>query len=56
MVILNRPCPAERVSDEAKVPGEVANGEIGMAVWWAGTKGLKVELSTQPGGLFIHRI
>lgn len=44
---------AERVSDEAKIPGEVANGEIGMAVWWAGTRGLKVELSTQPGLQYI---
>lgn len=53
MVRENLPHDAERVRDSQKVRGEVANGEIGMAVWWAGNKGLKVELSTQPGLQFI---
>ena len=53
MVRANTDHTAERVSDDTKIPGEVANGEIGMAVWWAGTKGLKVELSTQPGLQYI---
>jgi hypothetical protein len=53
MVRENLPHDAERVKDSKKMPGDVANGEIGMAVWWAGTKGLKVELSTQPGLQFI---
>jgi hypothetical protein len=53
MVRENMPHKAERVSDGSKLPRDVANGEIGMAVWWAGTKGLKVELSTQPGLQFI---
>jgi hypothetical protein len=53
MVRVNMGHTAERISDDAKIPGEVANGEIGMAVWWAGTKGLKVELSTQLGLQYI---
>jgi hypothetical protein len=53
MVVRNHGMKAERIADRAKVSGEVANGEIGMATWWAGKKGLKVELSTQPGLHFV---
>jgi AAA domain/UvrD-like helicase C-terminal domain len=49
MVVRNHGMKAERIADRVKVNGEVANGEIGIATWWAGRKGLKVELSTQPG-------
>jgi len=37
------------VHGRATVEADVANGEIGMAVFWAKNKGLKVEFSTQPG-------
>ncbi|WP_151523700.1 AAA family ATPase [Serinicoccus kebangsaanensis] len=53
MVVRNHGMKAERIADKAKVKAEVANGEIGIATWWAGNKGLKVELSTQPGLHFI---
>lgn len=53
MVVRNHGMKAERIADRAKVNAEVANGEIGMATWWAGKKGLKVELSTQPGMHFV---
>lgn len=53
MVVRNHGMKAERIADRAKVNAEVANGEIGIATWWAGRKGLKVELSTQPGLHFI---
>lgn len=53
MVVRNHAMKAERIADRAKIKAEVANGEIGIATWWAGRKGLKVELSTQPGLHFI---
>lgn len=53
MVVRNHGMRAERIADRAKLGAEVANGEIGMATWWAGRKGLKVELSTQPGLHFV---
>jgi hypothetical protein len=53
MIVRNHPMKPERISDREKIKGEVANGEIGVATWWAGNKGLKVELSTQPGLHFI---
>jgi hypothetical protein len=40
---------AWQVLEAAKRESDVANGEIGMAVHWMKTKGLKVEFSTQPG-------
>jgi hypothetical protein len=43
----------ERVPEKEKVEVGVANGEIGMIVRGAGTKGQIVELSTQPGLQFI---
>jgi hypothetical protein len=43
MVRQNLPRKAGRVADGSKTAGEVANVEIGMAVWWAGDKGLKIE-------------
>lgn len=53
MIVRNHGMKAERIADRVKVNADVANGEIGMATWWAGRKGLKVELSTQPGLHFI---
>jgi hypothetical protein len=53
MVGYNHGRDAERVVDGQRLKAEVANGEIGMAVLWAGRKGLKVELSSQPGVQFI---
>jgi hypothetical protein len=44
---------AERVPGKEKHKVGIANGEIGMIVRGAGTKGHKVELSTQPGLQFI---
>jgi hypothetical protein len=44
---------AERVPGKEKVTVGIANGELGMIVRGAGTKGHKVELSTQPGLQFI---
>lgn len=49
MVVRNHHMKAERIADRQSVSGEVANGEIGIATLWAGDKGLKIELSTQPG-------
>jgi ATP-dependent exoDNAse (exonuclease V) alpha subunit len=53
MCVANHRHEAWRVSG-GKESGEVASGEIGMVVHWAGKKGgkpnaLKVEFSTQPG-------
>lgn len=54
MCVANHPRRAWRVEDRQKVGGDVANGEIGMAVHWpprgnGKPEGLKVEFSTQPG-------
>jgi len=40
---------AYEVASGKNVEGDVANGEIGMAVHWAKNKGLKAEFSTQQG-------
>lgn len=49
MCIANHRHKAYEVATGNKPDGEVANGEIGMAVGWMKRKGLKVEFSTQPG-------
>ncbi len=40
---------AYEVGTGRNIEADVANGEIGMAVFWAMNKGLKAEFSTQPG-------
>ncbi|HEV8649554.1 MAG TPA: ATP-dependent RecD-like DNA helicase [Actinomycetes bacterium] len=57
MCATNHRHDAYDLQDRKTVDGEVANGEIGMAVEWAGAKnrrpdGLRVEFSTQPGRQF----
>jgi AAA domain/UvrD-like helicase C-terminal domain len=52
MCVTNHQREAWQVAEGKKRAGDVANGEIGMAVHWAGRKGLKVEFSTQPGVQF----
>lgn len=49
MCVVNHTHGAWDVGARKKVDGDVANGELGMAVHWAKTKGLKIEFSTQPG-------
>jgi hypothetical protein len=49
MCVTNHQHEAWQVKKGAKQKCDVANGEIGVAVHWMKTKGLKVEFSTQPG-------
>lgn len=49
MCVVNHRRSGYELTTRKSQDGEVANGEIGMAVWWQKSKGLKVEFSTQPG-------
>lgn len=52
MCVSNHRRDAYNVATRKSQDGDVANGEIGMAVWWYKRQGLKVEFSTQPGFQF----
>jgi ATP-dependent exoDNAse (exonuclease V) alpha subunit len=49
MCVANHERKAWDPTGRKSLDGDVANGEIGMAVGWAKQKGIRVEFSTQPG-------